>query len=53
MLDMTHISEIQNLYIKVVRQIVKNAEKTVRNVIQFVEIFFNFWYNKVSETNTF
>ena len=24
-----------------------------KSVYQFVEIYFNFWYNKVSETNTF
>lgn len=46
-------SEIQNLYINWLDEFHNMTIIQVLNIVQFVEIYFNFWYNKVSETNTF
>lgn len=46
-------SEIQNLYINWLDEFHNMTIIEVLNIVQFVEIYFDFWYNKVSETNTF
>ena len=53
MLDMIHISETQNPYIRWLDEFHNRHIILVLNIVQFVEILFNLWYNKVSETNTF
>ena len=50
---MIHISETQNQYINWLDELYNTKIFYALNIVQFVEIYFNFWYNKVSETNTF
>ena len=46
-------SEVPNPYINCLDEFHNMGIICALNIVQFVEIYFNFWYNKVSETNTF
>lgn len=46
-------SEILNPYINWLDEFHNMGIISALNIVQFVEIYFDFWYNKVSETNTF
>lgn len=50
---MTQKSEALNQFINWLDEFHNMGIIRALNIVQFVEIYFNFWYNKVSETNTF
>ena len=53
MLDMIHTFKILSQSINWLDELYNIEIFFAFNIVQFVEIHFDFWYNKDSETNTF